>query len=182
MSVINSNWTVSAHGYENPNPTADYYFEVPDGVTVHFYVKSGESLSGPQEAVPMWKALTEAKGTKYEDVGFPPVETFESGKTCPNIFLDRKKPKTEELETEFETGLWQNGDTLAKWSDWETIPWLDCDADFKPTTAHFLSEVVDHVKELVDDADEEEEIEIELHVLTCRAHHGWNWETNDWSY
>ena len=178
MSVINSNWTVSAHGYENPNPTADHFFEVPEGVTVHFYVKSGESLS-PQVAVPMWEALTAANGTKYADVGYPPVETFESGKTCPDIFIDRKTPKTEEIEKGFDTGIWQNGDTLAKWADWGTIPWA---MDGIPTTPAFLSQVVDHVKELVADADEEDEKEIELHVLTCRAHHGWNWETNDWDY
>ena len=175
MSVINSNWTVSAHGYENPNPTE---FTVPEGVTIHFYVKSGEILD-PKVAMAMWEALTEAKGTKYADVGYPPAETFKSGKMSPDIFIDRKTPKTEDVEKGFDTGIWQNGGTLAKWANWGTIPWA---MDGIPTTPASLSQVVDHVKELVADADEEDEKEIELHVLTCRAHHGWNWETNDWDY
>ena len=120
----------------------------------------------------MMKELTEAKDTHYEYVGYKPVETNESGTKCPNIFIDPRSPKTKGVETEFKTGIWTNGDRGC-------ITWVD---GGNPTMIlpALLSEVADHLKGLVADADGEDGKEIELHVLTSRARRGWNWETNDW--
>ena len=50
---------MSGHGYEDRNVT----FEVPEGVTIHFYVESGMSLD-VQQAIDMWNTIVgKKKGT-----------------------------------------------------------------------------------------------------------------------
>ena len=51
-----ANWSVSGHGYEDRNVT----FEVPEGVTIHFYVESGRNLD-VQEAIDMWNTIVATK-------------------------------------------------------------------------------------------------------------------------
>ena len=52
-----ANWSVSGHGYEDRNVT----FEVPEGVTIHFYVESGRSLD-VQQAIDMWNTIVAKEG------------------------------------------------------------------------------------------------------------------------
>ena len=47
---------MSGHGYEDRNVT----FEVPEGVTIHFYVESGGSLD-VQQAIDMWNTIVAKK-------------------------------------------------------------------------------------------------------------------------
>ena len=55
-----AHWTVTGHGYENPDVT----FVVPEGVTVNFYVNEGKSLL-ILDAVLMWRKLRAEEATDY---------------------------------------------------------------------------------------------------------------------
>ena len=70
------NYSVSGHGVENE----DVSFTVPKGVTVDFYVKYGELLP-VADATKMWATLEKTAGDTYEEIGYPPVETFREGKS-----------------------------------------------------------------------------------------------------
>ena len=70
------NYSVSGHGAENE----DVSFIVPKGVTVDFYVKYGEILL-VDDAEKMWASLEKTAGDTYEEIGYPPVETFREGKS-----------------------------------------------------------------------------------------------------
>ena len=61
---------MSGHGYEDRNVT----FEVPEGVTIHFYVKSGRSLD-VQEAIDMWNH-TIRKSSKMDGAKYIPNFAF----------------------------------------------------------------------------------------------------------
>ena len=52
---------MSGHRYEDRNVT----FEVPEGVTIHFYVYSGMSLPVPQ-ACDMWDSIVANQGGTVE--------------------------------------------------------------------------------------------------------------------
>ena len=65
------NYSVSGHGSENE----DVSFTVPKGVTVDFYVKYGELLP-VADATKMWATLEKTAGDTYEEIGYPPVETY----------------------------------------------------------------------------------------------------------
>ena len=75
------NYSVSGHGLENE----DVSFNVPKGVTVDFYVKYGEILL-VDDAEKMWATLEKTAGDTYEEIGYPPVETFREGKS-PTLLL-----------------------------------------------------------------------------------------------
>ena len=75
------NYSVSGHGVENE----DVSFIVPKGVTVDFYVKYGEILL-VDDAEKMWASLEKTAGDTYEEIGYPPVETFREGKS-PHITM-----------------------------------------------------------------------------------------------
>ena len=70
------NYSVSGHGVENE----DVSFIVPKGVTVDFYVKYGEILP-VADAKTMWATLEKTARDTYEEIGYPPVETFREGKS-----------------------------------------------------------------------------------------------------
>ena len=70
------NYSVSGHGSENE----DVSFTVPKGVTVDFYVKYGELLP-VADATKMWATLEKTAGDTYEEIGYPPVETYREGRS-----------------------------------------------------------------------------------------------------
>ena len=76
-------YSVSGHGFENPNVS----FIVPKEVTIHFYVKHGEILP-VSDAGQMWDSLEKNQAKTYEEVGYSPVETFQNGSKCLNGWLE----------------------------------------------------------------------------------------------
>ena len=77
------NYSVSGHGFENPNVS----FIVPKEVTIHFYVKHGEILP-VSDAGQMWDSLEKNQANTYEEIGYSPVETFQNGSKCLNGWLE----------------------------------------------------------------------------------------------
>ena len=76
-------YSVSGHGFENPNVS----FIVPKEVTIHFYVKHGEILP-VSDAGQMWDSLEKNQAKTYEEIGYSPVETFQNGSKCLNGWLE----------------------------------------------------------------------------------------------
>ena len=87
------NYSVSGHGSENEN----VIFTVPQGVSIHFYVKKGEIIT-VSDAEKMWNDLESTQSQSYEENGFVPSETFHENMTCPNAWLEDTK--------DFPSGIW----------------------------------------------------------------------------
>ena len=140
-------WSVSGHGYEDPS----YTFTIPEGVHVHFYVKSGEELKVSQ-GDDMWNKLIANQSKSYAEVGYQPVETFNPGSKCPNNWFDHE-------EVNFETGLW-----LHTYNP--TPPYYphftENDKNFEGA---YLKDIIQYVLKLSNDNDN---IDIDLHVFACR--------------
>ena len=100
MSTPATHYTFSGHGWDGG---AGGEFYLPENVTVHFYVKSGETLY-ESTAQAMWDKLKASPDAlAYAEVGHRPVLTLIGGTEQPQHWITK--------DEWFESGIWKHNPT-----------------------------------------------------------------------
>ena len=141
-----THYTLSGHGWDDMRGGE---FHLPEGVTIHFYVKSGEKLL-VDKAQAMWDALkANPNALSYAEVDHPPVHTLFGGHEHQQRWITR--------DEWFESGIWKHNPPR--------------------TQKFFMDEIEDGEYVSLEDVikfimqDRENNEPLEIHWLCCRIHY-----------